>query len=131
MFACTDACTHSVSCSCLPWRRANRALGDGEPEMSEARSFHRLSKALSQRERPSAHRRRLRNAHSVPPSPRFALRPPPSAHQCQGPSMLPTFNPSGDVVIQEHISVWAGARSDAAPHPTPQNPRARAPAADE
>lgn len=23
--------------------------------------------------------------------------------------MFPTFNPSGDVVIQEHISVWAGA----------------------
>lgn len=26
--------------------------------------------------------------------------------QCIGPSMMPTFNPRGDVTLVEHVSVW-------------------------
>lgn len=44
----------------------------------------------------------------TPHTPGNAPHRPPAcpAVQCIGPSMMPTFNPRGDVTLVEHVSVW-------------------------
>ena len=51
--------------------------------------------------------------------------PPRCPLQCVGPSMMPTFNPRGDVAILEHVSVWSGriAAGDVVLARSMQNPR--------
>lgn len=40
------------------------------------------------------------------PAPLQPHRPAHAPMQCIGPSMMPTFNPRGDVTLVEHVSVW-------------------------
>lgn len=53
------------------------------------------------------------------------LPPAPHPGQCVGPSMMPTFNPRGDIALLEHVSVWSGrvAAGDVVLARSVQNPR--------
>ena len=47
-------------------------------------------------------------AHQPPASRQPAPCPAPFPPQCVGPSMMPTFNPRGDIALLEHVTVWSG-----------------------